>query len=108
MEKIQVELNMESGHGVVYVVTLEPIYCEGGAIIQDDKMRVYVDEDKAKERFGLWKKEAVEYLLGMTENKDYKVEEDTPFVYSVSSSDESICICVRILERMLIQKDDIY
>ena len=45
MEKIQVTLNMESGHGVVYVVTLEPIYCEGGAIIQDDKMRVYVDEE---------------------------------------------------------------
>lgn len=99
---------MESGHGVVYVVTLEPIYCEGGAIIQDDKMRVYGDEEKAKERFNLWKKEAVEYLIGITENKDYKVEEDTPFVYSVSSSDGSISVCVRILERMFIQKDDIY
>ncbi len=108
MEKIQVELNKQSEYGVVYVVTLEPIFCEGVAIIQDDKMRVYVDEEKARERFSLWKKEAVEYLNDMTENKGYKVEEDTPFVYSVSSSDGSICIYVRILERILIQKDDNY
>lgn len=108
MDTIQVELNLQDGHGVVYVVTLEPIYCEGGAIIQDDKMRVYDYEQKARERFDLWKKEAVEYLFHITETKDYKVVEDTPFVYAVSSSDGSICVYVRILERILIPKDDIY
>ena len=108
MEKLQVELNMQNGHGVVYVVTLEPIYSEDGAIIQDDKMRVYTDENKANERFSLWKKEAVEYLLDMTESKDYNVEEDTPFTYAVSSSDGRMYIYVKKLERILIQKDDSY
>ena len=71
-------------------------------------MRVYDDEEKAEGRFNLWKKEAVEYLFHITEKKDYKVEEDTPFVYSVASSDGSLCIYVRRLKRILIPKDDIY
>ena len=107
-EKIQVELNKQSEYGVVYVVTLTPIDLECGGTIQDDKMRVYTDEGKANERFSLWKKEAVEYLLHMTESKDYNVDEDTPFTYAVSSSDGNLCIYVKILERILIQKDDIY
>ena len=50
MEKIQVELNKQSEYGVVYVVTLTPIDLECGGAIQDDKMRVYTDENKANER----------------------------------------------------------
>ena len=106
MGKIQVELNMQGEYGVVYVVTLEPFDSNCG--LQDDKMRVYNDEEKARERFGLWKKEAVEYLFQMTETKDYTVDEDTPFVYAVSSSDGRMNVYVRILERILIPKDDIY
>lgn len=108
MEKIQVELNRHADNGVVYVVTLDPIFIDCGGVLQDDKMRVYDDEKKAQERFSLWKKEAVEYLMSMTENKGYSVESDTPFLYTISSLDKTTYINVRILERILITKDDLW
>ena len=108
MGKIQVELNEQSGYGVVYVVTLDPVNVEGGGFLQDDKMRVYDNEEKARERFNLWKEEAVEYLHQMTEDNEYNIATNTPYLFALSSSDGSMCLNVRIRERILIPKDDMY